>query len=356
MKKSRVRADKLEVGMVTAADVISITGITIVPKRSVLDLKSIDKIRTSGVTAVTVEANDDGSKIIRSAVESVEELKESPEFKKLKKNIDTAKNEVKKSLNKIVNSTEEINIDNMIAYVDNVMSDIGVNSEIFQMLNFMKEDKSDTFTHSVNVALMSGVLAKWAKISKADTDTIVASALLHDVGKLKIPEEITTGRNLSSADKMILRKHAIYGYNILKGRVDEKIAQVALAHHERYDGSGYPMNKKGGEIPKFARLIAIADIFDENTSKRDSTLSVCPFEVIRMFETDGYQKFDAEYLLAFLSGIADTYIGYNVELSNGKRGTIVFSNKLRPSRPMVKVDNRYVDLGIETGINIVKLL
>ncbi len=357
MKRSRIRSDKLREGMIAATDVISIVGNTIVPKGTVLDINSIDKIRKSGITAIIIESEDDGQTVKRHNFTSTGEVKKSPEFKKFRENFEISKDEAKRSLDKIVRTDAEVSVDKLIAEVDTVMSSAFTGMEVFEMLNCMKDEMDDVYQHSLNVSLMSAVIAKWSRMPKHEIDNVIAAALLHDVGKLKVPFEVLNNPKPSGEERKFLRKHAIYGYNILKSKVDEQIAQVALSHHERYDGSGYPMAQRGLEIPKMSRIVAIADIFDELTGKRaNNRMAACPFEAIRLFERDGFQKFDTEYLLSFLSGIADTYVGYNVKLSNGKEGTIVFANKTRPSRPMVKVENRYIDLGKEPELQIVKVL
>jgi len=357
MRKSRVRSDKLSEGMVVAADAISIVGNTIVPKGTILDVYTIDKIQKSGITAVIIEIEEDGKTVKRQNFTSIEEIRKSDEFKKFKENFEISKEETKRSLDKIIRTDAEVDIDNLIAEVDVVISSSSTGMEIFKMLNCMKDEIDDVYQHSLNVALTSAIIAKWNRLPKNDIDEIISAALLHDIGKLKVPYEILNKSSLSNEEKRFLRKHAIYGYNILKNKVDEQIAQVALTHHERYDGSGYPMSQKGPEIPKISRIVAIADIFDELTGKKaNNRIASCPFEAIRLFERDGFQKFDTEYLLTFLSGIADTYVGYDAKLSNGKRGTIVFANKTRPSRPMIKTENRYIDLAKEPELQIVELL
>lgn len=356
MKKSRVRTERLAVGMVTATDVISINGTTIVPKGAVLDDYSIGKISRAGVTAVIIEIEEEETAVKRQ-FSNTGEIKNSTEFKKFKENFEISKTEIKQSLDIIVRTDKKIDFDKIIANVDVVMSNACTGMEIFEMLNCMKDEIGDVYKHSLNVSLMSAVIAKWARLPKAEIDDIMAAAILHDIGKLKVPYEILNESNPSAEGRKFLRKHAIYGYNILKNKVSDAIALTALSHHERYDGTGYPMAQKGIDIPKYARLIAIADIFDELTCQQSGKkVRTCPFDVIRLFEKDGFQKFDTEYLLAFLSGIADTYIGYNAKLSNGKSGTIVFANKTRPSRPMVKVENRYIDLAKEPELQIVQLL
>ena len=244
-----MRTDKLQEGMVTATDVVSIVGATIVPKGTILDFYNIGKISRAGVTAVIVEVDDDGV-ANKQQFSSVEEVKNSDEFKKFKENFKVSKGEVKRSLDRVVRTDKEIDFDKMISDVDVVMSNACTGMEVFEMLNCMKDEMNDVYKHSLSVSMMSAVLAKWARLPKEEIDEIVVAALLHDVGKLKVPYEVLSSKKLTSEEKRFLRKHAIYGYNILKDKVDDTIAQVALSHHERYDGSGYPMAQKGLEIPK----------------------------------------------------------------------------------------------------------
>lgn len=354
MEKARVRTDHLRVGMVVASDVFSVLGVKILPKGSILNEEAIQSIVKNMVTAVMVEAEEHEPKII---VTKTEEVMKSEDFKKFKKNFTITKEEIKNSLNEIVSSDKEIDVDAMLANMDKLISKVHTGTEIFEMLNCMKEDSDETFTHSLNVSLISNLLGRWARLPQYELDTIVVAALLHDIGKLKLPKEVLNKTSrLTPAERNIMRKHAVYGYNVLKNKVDEDIATVALAHHERYDGSGYPMQKKGLLIDKYSRLIAIADVFDDLTNKRAYRAAVCPFDVIKMLEVDGLHKFDVEFLFPFLGGIADTYINYQVELNTGQIATIVFSNKSRPSRPMVKMGMRYIDLAKEAGLNIVRIL
>ena len=97
-------------------------------------------------------------------------------------------------------------------------------------------------------------------------------------------------------------------------------------HHERCDGSGYPLGLDSNKTEPFAKIIAICDCYDAMTSPRPYRDSLCPFEVIEFFEYDGLQKFDPQYLIPFLHGIVDNYINTKVLLSNGKEGNIIMIN------------------------------
>ena len=125
-------------------------------------------------------------------------------------------------------------------------------------------------------------------------------------------------------------------------------------HHERYDGSGYPLHLKGEQISSFASLVSLADVYDAMTSARVYRGPVCPFTVISLMESDGYQKYAPRYLLTFLENIVNTYLLHTVLLSDGSEGTIVFINK--DKLPTVKVGSQYIDLAKRTELSIVKIL
>ena len=119
----------------------------------------------------------------------------------------------------------------------------------------------------------------------------------------------------------------------------------ALQHHERSDGSGYPMGVDEIMIDDFALIIAIADVYDAMTAARKYRAPLCPFQVIREFERDGYQKYKTEYLLTFLRRIATTYQNNRVILSNGEAAKIILLNQNALSSPLVQLnDGSCIDL------------
>jgi len=123
-------------------------------------------------------------------------------------------------------------------------------------------------------------------------------------------------------------------------------------HHERFDGSGYPDGIKGAQINNFARIIAICDTYDAMTANRAYRSKICPFDVIKQFEADGYNKYDTSYLLTFLSNIAYIYFGSWVKLSNGEEGEVVYIHQNNLSRPVVKVGDKLIDLQKMTDVSI----
>jgi two-component system response regulator RpfG len=130
----------------------------------------------------------------------------------------------------------------------------------------------DTAMHLQRMSLYSRALAETVGLSDEEAEIIELAAPLHDIGKIGIPDSILLKKgNLDDQELKLMRKHPIIGYEILQdspSKYLQKGSEIALAHHERFDGSGYPYALKGTDIPLSARIVAIADVFDALTSVR----------------------------------------------------------------------------------------
>ncbi len=224
----------------------------------------------------------------------------------------------------------------------------------FHMLQNMRKYDDVTFIHCLNVAIICNIFGRWLHLSEEEIDILTLAGLLHDVGKMMIPESIIKKPDLlTDTEYSVVKLHPKRGYHILNSmRIDERIKKAALMHHERCDGSGYPNGLKGSQIDDFAKIVAIADIYDATTSARVYRGPLCPFEVINLFEAEGYEKFEPKYIIPFLEGVADSYINSEVILSDGRRGVVVLSNKNALSRPVVRIGSEFIDLSKTEGITI----
>jgi len=233
------------------------------------------------------------------------------------------------------------------------------NLEVFDLLHNMRENNDSTYAHSLNVALISSVIGKWLEFDKRDMDVLTMGALFHDIGKVMIPESILNKKEkLAEQEYTIIKTHTLQGYNILKNLdLDERVALAALMHHERCDGSGYPIGLDGGQISDFAKIVAIADVYDAMTSSRLYRDGTCPFKVISIFEQEGLSLYDPSYLLTFLRNIVNSYVQNTVLLNTGQRGTVVMINNLALSRPVVQLNRGgYIDLYRQPEITIEAIL
>lgn len=167
-------------------------------------------------------------------------------------------------------------------------------------------DSRDTYTmhHSENVAKYAVQIAERLKLPEEYCEIIRKGALLHDLGKIGIPEHVLmkNGR-LNDEEYKIIKDHPTIGYNMLKHLTDfhsNGILDIVLYHHERYDGKGYPKGLRGKQIPLFARIVAVADTFDAMTTKRIYRKQIDLKNTINEIKKHKGTQFDPEIVDVFL--------------------------------------------------------
>ena len=181
--------------------------------------------------------------------------------------------------------------------------------------------------------------------------------ILFDIGKLKVPREILNKTGALTEEEMKeVRRHAEYGYQILRDRnLPDYVKNTAIMHHERFDGSGYPLRVPGERVDYFARLTAVCDVCDAMTSARVYRGPICPFRVVEIFEEEGLEKYDPDIIMTFLKNVTYTYIQNSCVLSDGREGIIIMLNPGEYSRPVVKCGNEFIDLNKQRDLRIEEL-
>jgi putative nucleotidyltransferase with HDIG domain len=168
-------------------------------------------------------------------------------------------------------------------------------------------DSRDTYTsnHSTNVARYASELAKKMNLPRSDIEVIYRGGILHDIGKIGIPENILLKPgSLTNEEYRIIKNHPSIGFEMVKHVSDfndNGVLDIVLYHHERYDGKGYPKGLSGIEIPLFARIMAIADSFDAMTSKRVYRNEIDLDNTLIEIERNKGSQFDPEITDVFLS-------------------------------------------------------
>lgn len=287
-----------------------------------------------------------------------ERLRKTEEFQSFEKDFRQATASFMDSMNDVIENVENLNADDLISNILSLVSNENKYVNVFDMLHSMRQMDDNTYVHSMNVSLMCNILARWLRLGEEDIKTATLSGMLHDIGKLKIPEKIIKKpARLTEWELGVVRTHPREGYNILMtAPVSDHVKNAALMHHERCDGSGYPLKLSGPQIDPFAKIVAIADVYDAMTSTRVYRGPQCPFTVIAAFENEGFQKYEPAYILTFLKNIVNTYILHRVRLTNGEEGDVIYINPDRLSRPMVRVGDKYIDLSKEPHLRIDSLL
>jgi HD-GYP domain-containing protein (c-di-GMP phosphodiesterase class II) len=213
--------------------------------------------------------------------------------------------------------------------------------------------------HCVNVALLSSMLGTWLNFSKTDLTLLTYTAFLHDIGKTKVNSNVLNkSSKLTKSELEEVKKHSIYSYELVKNIpfLDNSVSLGVLMHHERLDGSGYPLGLKEDKISTFAKIIGITDIFDAMTSDRTYSKRQNPFKVLEIMQHDCMGLLDYNYLSTFIKQMANYYTGEMVNLSDGSIGKIVKIDLNNISRPLISVNSNFIDLNKEKDLFILELM
>lgn len=221
------------------------------------------------------------------------------------------------------------------------------NEEILPLLTDIRILDDYTFKHSINVCTTSLISSIFMGYDGERLFELGAGALLHDVGKTKVPHAILKkpGR-LSMQEFEEVKLHTRHGYEILSAcsTLSPRAAYIAKAHHERMNGKGYPMGLVSYQIAEEAKIVAIADVYDALVSERIYRARMWPGEVLDyiLAEESGY--FDEEILRVFIKFLAVYPVGTPVVLSNNLRGIVVQDNVSIPYKPMIRINMEHQNL------------
>ena len=285
-----------------------------------------EKLKSIGINYVYIE--DKYSKDIEINHVIKDEIRE-----KGQRRIKSFMNDIK--FNRSLNVSE---IKNTVA---DIIDEIFNNSEdvLVNMIDIKNYDDY-TFEHSVNVAVYSIILGKALNFSVRDLKKLGVGAILHDVGKILLPQEILLKKEkLNEEEYEIIQEHPKLGYDYIKNinEIDSASKSVILSHHERLNGSGYPKKNTNEEIHEFAKIVAITDVYDALTSDRIYRKRWPVHEAINYIMSNSDQKFDNYFVEKFIRNLAIYPNGTLVRLSNGKKAIVKEQNKNYPTRPILRV-------------------
>jgi HD-GYP domain-containing protein (c-di-GMP phosphodiesterase class II) len=240
-----------------------------------------------------------------------------------------------------------------------VINKITVNTGLFGLLNDLQAKDDYTYYHNIGVSIIATMIGKWMQLSKQDLAILAVSAFLHDIGKLKVPKEILNkAGKLTETEFELMKKHTIYGYEIIKNTVgcSHRHALVALQHHEREDGSGYPLGLKGDKLDILSKIVAVADVFHAMTSKRVYHDAIPFHQVLHKMQQNAFGKLDLTITTLFMEKIMSTSIGSETVLTDGRRAKIVMINPNNRINPLVSINDGFVDLSKHRNLNLAQVL
>jgi len=316
-------------GMVTAKDVYAGDGTVLVSAGAVLNRQTIEKLNKWAVAKVPVLVEAGASPL------------QDPKIRQFMHNYQTSVHAVERAFD-MIRADGEVPLQTFEAAADRITEDVlSTGNAVDQLYNLPPCDDY-TFRHCVNVSVVSAMIAMWLKYPADIINAISLAGLMHDIGKSKLPSELLHKPfRLPPAKYELYKEHTSLGAELLKGRPDigESVIAGVLEHHERCDGSGYPARLRAEDIHPYAKIIAIADRYDE-----ELTINLNPEVVVSPYTSlekvwDEVRRFDAKGCVTFMDNMTNFLSGNMVALSDKRQGRVVCINKEWPSRSMVQMEN-----------------
>ncbi len=230
------------------------------------------------------------------------------------------------------------NIEDGKQLVEKFITSIMRNENALLLLTQLKDYDEYTVRHSLNVCILSIVFGRHLKLKPAELKVLGLGALLHDIGKMKIPSAILNkAGKLDKAEFERIKQHPLYGYRLLSARNDFNpvVAEIALSHHERIDGKGYPRGLKGDQLKTLPMMVAIIDVYDAITTKRCYRDGISPHEALKLMYENEIGAFREDLLDRFIQCLSIFLVGSIVELDNGEVGIVMSVNHEHHLAPVV---------------------
>lgn len=345
--------NELKVGMISASD-IQFEGKILLAKGVAITESAIEIIKQNYVVdKVSIYSEKDVKSIkkdtLKIRTKTIEDIETT--FNDFSGNLENIfKNISKIKLNGMDSLREFSNkVQNGFNSTDLVIRDILINGS----------EDDPIYKHSINVSALSFILGKWLGLNETEIGLLTYSAILHDFGKTKIDKKIINKKTaLTYDEKKIFKTHPVLGYNLVKEipYLNSSVSYGVLMHHEKIDGSGYPFQLTGDKIHKFAKIIAIADTFDNANSNRYGREIKNPFDTLKTIKEESGLKLDENYCRMFLNHFVNYFMGENVILSDNRKCKIVKIPIDDLENPLVLCSDKLLDLRNEKNLYVKEII
>lgn len=325
MKKISIK--NVEVGMKIGRNIYDNKGLLLLKAGMVLNRYFIKRLEAMSIAAVYIETpelytpEEYPENIISEQLHSEITLKIKHVFQKCQ-------------------TADNLDIGEISDLTKKLLDSILANNDILLQTTDIKLYDDYTFAHSVNVATLSVMLGILYGYNRKQLYELAMGALLHDIGKLKTPLAILNKPDRLTAEEFEqIKEHPLAGFNLLreKSNISLLSMHIALEHHEKFDGSGYPRHLKGVQIHEYARIVAIADVFDALTANRAYHAARPVHHAYRIMLAEGASHYDMRMLETFFAGVAIYPVGTVLELESGYYAVVIKVRKNHTAQPVIRI-------------------
>ncbi len=335
----RVHISDVQIGDLLLGNVFNQYGLHVLSNEKVLDAEDIYKLQRHNIEYVEIQRRV-------HAFESVpKDVKTQAIIKNVQPHFDEAVSGV---MNLFGQALEEGKIDgdsvqqSFIPLVDSLKQE----KDVVSLLLTLNGKDDYTFHHSVQVGMISYFLAKWLDYSEMDSLFIGKSGYLHDIGKSRVDNTLLQKPAMLTTEEFeVIKNHTVYGSEIIeKSKLGSEIAAVALQHHERLNGKGYPHGMTAKEIHPLAKIVAVADVYSAMISSRVYKEKRDLLVVLKELYRLSFSELDPVIVHTFISHMMPNFIGKKVALKDGQIGYIVMINPSDYFRPLIQIEQKFFDL------------
>lgn len=322
----RINVTRLRQGMVLAKPIYANNGVILLRDGTKLTQHYVEKIQSLQLPYIYI----------------VDEISEGIEYDEMisedvKRDTQRALTE---SIGKLKKGHFNIN-EEIVVQVENIISEVVMNPKVMISVQEIRNKDEYLHMHSINVCVLSLLIAKKKGFNDTQLKHLALGALLHDIGKTRISEidAVRYREDYDEKEYNIYKDHVRLGYEIIKDIPNSSLlaANIALTHHENYDGTGFPLGKKNDGIHEFSRIVAIANEYDNLVYNRKEKDRLRHYEIIELIVSRAYSWFDPEMVRIFRNSVSPYSIGSGVELSDGRRGLVSKLNENLPTRPIIRI-------------------
>lgn len=340
--------------MVLAENIYDGAGNELLMKHTVISQKIIDKLNTFGFYEVMIVAEVDEAK-----------EEEMVDFKSAQSDIikeetrTDAQSAIKEALSAI-GDEKSVNMQKINVVVQRILNEILNSDSVIVNLGKMKDLNDYLFYHSINVCVLSLIIGIHMGFNKQRLMELGVGAMMHDIGKMMLPSDILAKpTRLTEEEFEVVKEHSQIGYKLLQGmpNVSEASCQVALHHHERFDGKGYPNGEINDTTHVYSKIVGLCDVFDAMTSDKIYGKKISPFNAMEYIINSIDSRFDANVVKVLLKVVGYYPVGVRTFVNNGEYGVVVKKDRFRPTIKIL-VDSRlnrvkdYYEIDLEKNPSI----
>jgi putative nucleotidyltransferase with HDIG domain len=314
-----ISIDQVEPGDILARSIYTGDGLTLLQADMQLTVGMINNLRRFGVTMLCVK--DAHFQDIK-----MEDVVSETTRREAIANLSSAM--------QCVQTGKGIDLRGIQKTVGSIVEETLRNRRVLLNLGEIRTNDNQLFIHSLHVCMMSTVIGVALGYNQSQLKELAIGALLHDIGKVV--------KNDAESESAEENHHTWAGFNLLRKKHEMSLvsAHIPLQHHEWVDGSGEPRGLTGAEIHEFAKIVAIANYYDNLISPFSPEGACHPYEACEKIMALAERRFDHAMVIQFLRSIAIYPTGSSLRLSTGEVGVVIEQNRGLPARPVVRIINR----------------